>query len=259
MLPREGGGTLPRDDAASASAAAAPAGPRARSRAGSSAGAAAGRRERTGRRPRGRQEVREALLDAAQRLIARQGPANVRLREIADEARVNFGLVYQYLGTREELLHAVYQRVAARSATRFEGIDALGDVIDLFLAVPDDSIGRIMGWAALEGGYSADVFGPSPAQERIVSIIQQEAAANGRPMPAEEARILAAFLQVVALGWRLFRSIGMTTANVPAHAAADADRYVAGWLHQLTELVLRPGAPAEESRPGAPGQHSRAA
>src|SRR5205807_2229410 len=67
-------------------------------------------------RPRGRAEVREALLDAAQRLIADCGPTRVTLREIADEAGVNFGLVYQYLGTRESLLREVYQRIASRSA-----------------------------------------------------------------------------------------------------------------------------------------------
>jgi AcrR family transcriptional regulator len=54
-----------------------------------------------GQRPYGREEVRRALLDAAQRLIAERGPGNVTLREIAEAAGVNFGLVYQYLGTRE--------------------------------------------------------------------------------------------------------------------------------------------------------------
>ncbi|MBL7496385.1 helix-turn-helix transcriptional regulator [Frankia sp. CNm7] len=202
------------------------------------------------RRPRGRQEVREALLEAAQRLIAEQGPANVRLREIADAAGVNFGLVYQYLGTREDLLHEVYQRVAVRSATRFEHIEALADVVDIFLTIADGSIGRIMGWAALEGGYSVDgVFGHSPAQDQVAGIISREARQHDHEVPDEEARVFAAFLQVVALGWRLFRPIGLATAGVDP-AAVDADALVTKWLHLLSDAVVR-GDPATHTAPPA--------
>lgn len=180
--------------------------------------------------------MREALLESAQRLIAEQGPSRVRLREIAESAGVNFGLVYQYLGTREDLLHAVYQRVSARSATRLEHIDQLTDTISLFMTLPDDSIGRIMGWAALEGDYPAGVFGHSPALDQVASMMIREARQDGRAMPEEEARVLAAFIQVVALGWRLFRGIGLAAAGV--EASADADRRVIGWLQMLAESVV---------------------
>ncbi|ONH21746.1 TetR family transcriptional regulator [Pseudofrankia asymbiotica] len=201
------------------------------------------------RRPRGRQEVREALLEAAQRLIAEQGPANVRLREIADVAGVNFGLVYQYLGTREDLLREVYQRVAARSAARLEHIEALADVIDIFLTTSDGSIGRIMGWAALEGGYSADVFGHSPAQDQVAGIISREAHQHDREVPDDEARVFAAFLQVVALGWRLFRPIGLATAGVDP-ATVDADEMVTRWLHLLSDAFVH-GQPTTSPAPPA--------
>ncbi|ONH58954.1 hypothetical protein CcI49_19785 [Frankia sp. CcI49] len=102
----------------------------------------------------------------------------MRLREIAEDADVNFGLVYQYLGTREELLRAVYQRVSARSATRFEHIDDLADAIDIFLTA-DDSVGRIMGWAALEGD-PVDVFGPSPGLAQVASMMVRAARQDGR-------------------------------------------------------------------------------
>src|SRR6266567_6745409 len=94
--------------------------------AGSEAGGRRGARgEARDGRPRGREEVRQALLGAAQRLIAERGPGNVSLREIAEAAGVNFGLVYQYLGTREELLREVYQSVAKRSADRMSTIGDL--------------------------------------------------------------------------------------------------------------------------------------
>nr|MDT0667429.1 hypothetical protein [Micromonospora sp. DSM 115978] len=135
-------------------------------------------------------------------------------RDIAEAADVNFGLVYQYLGTREELLRAVYQRVAARSAARFEHVDHVTEAIKIMMEVPGSSIGRMMGWAALEGDYPADVFGHSPALDQVVSVMMKEARQQGRELPEEQARLLAAFVQVTALGWRLFRSIGIAAAGV---------------------------------------------
>ena len=42
------------------------------------------------------------MLDAARTLIAEQGPG-VGLRDIAEHAGVNFGLIYQYVGTKDDL------------------------------------------------------------------------------------------------------------------------------------------------------------
>src|SRR5437879_3195747 len=111
----------------------------------------------TEQRPHGRTEVREALLDAAQRLIADRGPTRVTLREIADEAGVNFGLVYQYLGTRESLLREVYQRVAARSAVLLGPVDRLADAIAALMTIPGTSTARLMAWTALDRTYPAGV------------------------------------------------------------------------------------------------------
>jgi AcrR family transcriptional regulator len=132
---------------------------------------AAGKPAAGGKRPFGREEVRQALLDAAQRLIAERGPGNVTLREIAEAAGVNFGLVYQYLGTRDELLREVYQTVAKRSAVQLEQIDDLADAVGALMSAPGTSMGRIMAWAVLEGGYPADVLGPSPALEHVARLI----------------------------------------------------------------------------------------
>src|SRR5438874_5342430 len=53
-------------------------------------------------RPRGPEEVIAAVLESARELIAERGPG-VALRDIADGAGVNFGLLYHYLGTKEQL------------------------------------------------------------------------------------------------------------------------------------------------------------
>jgi AcrR family transcriptional regulator len=59
------------------------------------------------RRTRDRAATERQILDAALRLLKRDGVlAGLNLREVADEAGVNRGLIYQRYGSRQELLRA---------------------------------------------------------------------------------------------------------------------------------------------------------
>ena len=58
------------------------------------------------RRPRDPEGTREAILDAACRLLARSGPDAVSLSAVAHLAEVNRGTAYQHFATRENLIRA---------------------------------------------------------------------------------------------------------------------------------------------------------
>jgi AcrR family transcriptional regulator len=65
----------------------------------------------------GDQSLREHLIAAAERLIARRGTAGLTVREIAREARVADGVLYNHFADKEELLAlAVHARVRAVDA-----------------------------------------------------------------------------------------------------------------------------------------------
>jgi AcrR family transcriptional regulator len=49
-------------------------------------------------------DLRQHLIDAAERLIARRGTAGLTVREIAREARVATGALYNHVADKEELL-----------------------------------------------------------------------------------------------------------------------------------------------------------
>ena len=72
------------------------------------------------KRPSGRDEVVEALLDAAERLFDKAGPGDVSLRSIARAARVNHGLVHRHFGTRDDLIDRLMERTAARWTQELE-------------------------------------------------------------------------------------------------------------------------------------------
>jgi AcrR family transcriptional regulator len=62
---------------------------------------------------RDREAATQALLDAAERLLVRDGYARISTRRVAQEAGVNHGLVHYYFGSMEELLMQVLERFTA--------------------------------------------------------------------------------------------------------------------------------------------------
>jgi AcrR family transcriptional regulator len=63
-------------------------------------------------RPRKRERTQALLVDAALRLIARKDAAALSILELAHEALVSHGTVYNYFRTREEIVDAVALRLA---------------------------------------------------------------------------------------------------------------------------------------------------
>jgi AcrR family transcriptional regulator len=70
----------------------------------------------------GRRSVREgnveAFLDAAERLLVREGAAGISTRQLAREAGQNHGLVHYYFGSVDELLLQALERFTARVLDR---------------------------------------------------------------------------------------------------------------------------------------------
>src|SRR5262245_27468791 len=78
----------------------------------------------------GRRSVREAnvaaFLDAAERLLVREGAAGISTRQLAVEAGQNHGLVHYYFGSVDELLLQTLERFSARILERQRTLYATG-------------------------------------------------------------------------------------------------------------------------------------
>src|SRR3954467_7631007 len=104
------------------------------------------------KRPTGREEISDAVLDAAERLFAAAGPNEVSLRAIAQEAGVNYGVVHRHFGTKDELFDRLMQRYAERWTARLERgeIDYDG-ALEQMLGTGRDGRAdlRLLGWTML--------------------------------------------------------------------------------------------------------------
>jgi AcrR family transcriptional regulator len=187
--------------------------------------------------PRGREAVRDALIDAAERLCAEQSPGQVSVRQIAAEAGVNQGQVHHYFGSKEALIAATMERIEAALIDRIDsaGPDAgLSGLVEV--AVDRPAFVRMIAWIVIEGRdpsvFAGLRFG-GELGERLRIAGWSEA----------EATVLVAQVMAIAGGWALFN---------PAIAASnelDATdvRRTQESLQRLVELLVAMPAQAPDS------------
>lgn len=103
-----------------------------------------------GPRRRPREELRQVLLDVAERSFARSGYAGVGVREITRDAGVRTATVSEVFGGKRELFRAVLLRrvepLNAERRTRLVGATSLEDVVRAFTEPMLEQAGR-PGWA----------------------------------------------------------------------------------------------------------------
>ncbi|MER7273783.1 helix-turn-helix domain-containing protein [Dactylosporangium sp. NPDC000244] len=131
--------------------------------------------EAQGRR-RGRQETEAVLMRAALELLAREGVlAGLNLKDVADEAGVNRGLIHHYFGSRQTLLrnaldmemHALAERVGMEAYVNPARRGARS-----FRAQADEmQLARVVMLLALDGD---DELAPIPFYESSLEFLKDE-------------------------------------------------------------------------------------
>jgi TetR/AcrR family transcriptional regulator, repressor for neighboring sulfatase len=80
-------------------------------------------------KPRGKEEVMTAVLDAATALFAEKGGAAVSIRDIAERANVNHGLVHRHFGSKENLRLTVQHRIMEKINEDIGEPESYGDAV----------------------------------------------------------------------------------------------------------------------------------
>jgi AcrR family transcriptional regulator len=104
----------------------------------------AARAKKTSVRDQNREATREAVLDAAERLLEESPSAEFSMRELADEAGVSFATPFNHFGTKTAIMQALSSRVIARMAELFQKEHAKGDAIDGVLAMARISVNVLL-------------------------------------------------------------------------------------------------------------------
>lgn len=177
-------------------------------------------------RPTGREGVRRAVLRSARRLVAARGP-RVPLRDIADAAGVNLGLIHRHVGRKEDLLSEVLDDGLRHGTAQLDGLDDAGQALRTMLlgatARPDYS--RLLLWLALDPD-AVPATGISPSSRPAHAVRQM----RNRPPAGEEHLALAL---TVVYAWPVLRSEILHVLGVPDDRREEIDERVADLLADL--------------------------
>lgn len=178
------------------------------------------RRDDTGAGPVGRAAVVAAVTEAAADLFAERGPAATSIRDIADRAGVNHGLVFRHLGAKDKLVGAVLSYLGEQSGA----LAAAGQ-----LTATDPRLRRhltVLARCILDGYPVGELQEQFPVMAMLIE--------NLRPqMDSDRAAGLAvAHLAAFAMGWQLLEPFLRSAAG----------------LRELTDAELRASIEAQAAR-----------
>ena len=147
---------------------------------------------------RGREQVRAALVAAADDLFGAKGPDQVSVRDVAARAGVNHALLHRHFGSKEQLLHDVLVHHAAQFRSSAEGVADPGEAVTRMFEVmtAQPAFMRILAHLRLSGEDFADHMVPDGGLKRLVEAMH--GGANN------DARLTAAMSVALCMGWTLF-------------------------------------------------------
>ena len=174
----------------------------------------------TSEKPRGREAVRGALLDAAARLFVERGPGAVSVRQLAAAAGVNHGLVHQYFGSKDGLIQATLEHLASQIAPIAEGApDVPASIHPLLAAIGDRAaFVRLLGWLLLEGADPAALPTDFPVVRGVLDRVEREL---GDAEPRVDSRVVVASFISMAFGWLVYRRYIVEAAQLEDQTEAE--------------------------------------
>ena len=184
---------------------------------------------------------RAQIVEAATRLISRQGFAKTVVREIAEEANISVGLVYEYVRSKEDILYLIYEHwsrvwVDGLERASQKGMDPLRRLESAvsFLVQVADRHADVTHLFYREPGHLSDQgreLAKSTETEMVrrLEAIIVEATEAGLLRPETDAVMVATSLILLAHGWVLKGYLIRPGSSPKAYAATVIETTVQGW------------------------------
>jgi AcrR family transcriptional regulator len=184
---------------------------------------------------------RAQIVEAATRLVARQGFAKTVVRDIAEEANISVGLVYEYVRSKEDILFLIYEHWSRVWGEGLEkaisrGKDPLDQLMSAvsFLVGTADKHTDVTHLFYRESGHLSE-YGTDQAKQteremvdRLTAIL--EAAVKADLLRAEtDCLAVATSLILLSHGWVLKGYLLRKGRTPAAYAASLVETAVNGW------------------------------
>jgi AcrR family transcriptional regulator len=194
-------------------------------------------RRRSGRRSR--EEVSEALLEAAAALASERGSGHVTVRDIAARAGVNATFVHRYYGSKHSLMRAAMQHAQERLAARIEEVP---DVVDGAAAIVHATLREreliaTLVRATLDGMF-ADIPTGDPAMTVLLERFRLEAAGRGGA-GRHDPRAVVACLTAATVGYAVLGDHIRHGSGLDDRSDDEAEAMLVAVLRDVARLAFR--------------------
>lgn len=155
--------------------------------------------------PYGREAVKKAILDAAEKLLLKKSPNKITVREIAEAANIKHPLIHRHFGTKDEVIIAVHKRGIAKIERKIEKVENVGGNVGTFFeAVKKNQFRQIaLSRAMIDGVNPRSIQNEFPVMQKLLELIKKrfdEKTSESDFTP----EMITAILGAAALGWFLY-------------------------------------------------------
>jgi AcrR family transcriptional regulator len=183
----------------------------------------------------------DSLVAAATELFAARGPDGVSLREIAAHAGLNYGLIHQYVGSKDDLLRLVMARSTSTTAARFAQAPGVGKALELLqgpVGADRPAYSRLLAWAILQGRDARELAGPSPALPLLIAMLPDTGTDDDLADDdlSRDPRVRAAAIAALTLGWGLFGTFVSHAAGLDDVEPAEAQAAVQSLARRIAGI-----------------------
>jgi AcrR family transcriptional regulator len=194
-------------------------------------------RRRSGRRSR--EEVSEALLEAAAALASERGSGHVTVRDIAARAGVNATFVHRYYGSKHSLMRAAMQHAQDRLAVR---IDEVPDVVEGAAAIVHATLRERELIATLVRATLDGMFAEIPAGDPAITVLlerfRQETAVRGGA-GRHDPRAIVACLTAATVGYAVLGDYIRRGSGLGDCSDDEAEAMLVAVLRDVARLAFR--------------------
>jgi len=188
-------------------------------------------------KPRGKVEVKDAILDAATKLFAQRGVSAVSLRDIAQEAGINHGLIHRHFGSKENLRLEVQNRLMVKINESIGVFSSPQDALarGIHALEENEEFWKVLARTFLDGPFEGDVQSAFPFMQKMVGLISGEQR-KGTIRKSIDPRILVAGGTALVYGLFVFEDYILPATGLNEEPSSDIkNKIISTWLSLTTE------------------------
>jgi AcrR family transcriptional regulator len=186
--------------------------------------------------PRGREEIKEAILQATEELLAKHSPTEISLRQIAKAANINHSLIHRYFGTKENVILAVHDRIISKLGAQFSVIDSLDGNVEKLFKINEQNPSRriLLTRAMLDGADPHLIRHHFPTVQQLIELLKRKKSETAEPSEYD-AETLAAFFSGAVMGWFLYEPFLLASTGLENRDKNKVHKQIIEILEKIVE------------------------